>query len=230
MKTSPDGHSGEHRQTANDGADERDRSLGIPEGLCYYARPVRSFVGPQLAVFLGSYNMPKESLQKKLGRVRPPRVQITYDVETGGAIEKKELPFVVGVLADLSGQPDKPLLTVKDRKFVEIDRDNFDKVLAKTEPRLAFKVDNKLTNDDTKIGVELRFSNMEDFEPQNVVEQVEPLRKLIELRRKLSNLRSSLYGNDKLDKMLQQILNDDQELNKLCTEVGLQDAGSGKGN
>jgi type VI secretion system protein ImpB len=174
--------------------------------------------------------MPKESLQKKIGRVRPPRVQITYDVETGGAIEKKELPFVVGVLADLSGQPDKPLLTVKDRKFVEIDRDNFDKVLAKTEPRLAFKVDNKLSNDDTKIGVELRFSNMEDFEPQNVVEQVEPLRKLIELRRKLSNLRSSLYGNDKLDKMLQQILNDDQELNRLCSEVGLQDAGSGKGN
>jgi len=116
--------------------------------------------------------MPKESLQKKIGRVRPPRVQITYDVETGGAIEKKELPFVVGVLADLSGQPDKPLLTVKDRKFVEIDRDNFDKVLAKTEPRLAFKVDNKLSNDDTKIGVELRFSSMEDSEPQNVVEQV----------------------------------------------------------
>src|SRR5215470_19128015 len=188
--------------------------------------------GPLRVIFPGSSHMPKESLQKKIGRVRPPRVQITYDVETGGAIEKKELPFVVGVLADLSGQPDKPLLTVKDRKFVEIDRDNFDKVLAKTEPRLAFKVDNKLSNDDTKIGVELRFSNMEDFEPQNVVEQVEPLRKLIELRRKLSNLRSSLYGNDKLEKMLQQILNDDKELNKLRTEVGLPepDAGVGKGN
>src|SRR5215469_10451213 len=176
--------------------------------------------------------MPKESLQKKIGRVRPPRVQITYDVETGGAIEKKELPFVVGVLADLSGQPDKPLLTVKDRKFVEIDRDNFDKVLAKTEPRLAFKVDNKLTNDDTKIGVELRFKSMEDFEPQNVAEQVEPLRKLMELRRKLANLRSSLYGNDKLDKLLQQVLNDQEDLNKLRTEVGVPelDAGSGKGN
>lgn len=176
--------------------------------------------------------MPKESLQKKIGRVRPPRVQITYDVETGGAIEKKALPFVVGVLADLSGQPDKPMLTVKDRNFVEIDRDNFDKVLAKMEPRLAFKVDNKLSNDDTKLGVELRFSNMEDFEPQNVVEQVEPLRKLIELRRKLSNLRSSLYGNDKLEKMLQGILNDDQELNKLRSEVGLPEpeTGTGKGN
>jgi type VI secretion system protein ImpB len=176
--------------------------------------------------------MPKESLQKKIGRVRPPRVQITYDVETGGAIEKKELPFVVGVLADLSGQPDKPLPAIKDRKFVEIDRDNFDQVLAKMTPRLVFKVDNKLSDDDTKIGVEIKFSSMEDFEPQNVVEQVEPLRKLIELRRKLANLRSSLYGNDKLEKMLQQILNDDQELNKLRTEVGLPepDAGSGRGN
>ena len=169
--------------------------------------------------------MPKESLQKKIGRVRPPRVQITYDVETGGAIEKKELPFVVGVLADLSGQPDKPLPAIKDRKFVEIDRDNFDQVLAKMTPRLTFKVDNKLSDDDTKIGVELKFASMEDFEPQNVVEQVEPLRKLIELR-------SSLYGNDKLEKMLQQILSDDQELNKLRTEVGLPepDGGSGKGN
>jgi type VI secretion system protein ImpB len=176
--------------------------------------------------------MPKESLQKKIGRVRPPRVQITYDVETGGAIEKKELPFVVGVVADLSGQPDKPLPAIKDRKFVEIDRDNFDQVLAKMAPRLAFKVDNKLSDDDTKIGCEIKFSSMEDFEPQNVVEQIEPLRKLIELRRKLSNLRSSLYGNDKLEKMLQQILNDDQELNKLRTEVGLPepDAGSGRGN
>jgi type VI secretion system protein ImpB len=142
------------------------------------------------------------------------------------------LPFVVGVLADLSGQPDKPLPAIKDRKFVEIDRDNFDQVLAKMAPRLAFKVDNKLSDDDTKIGCEIKFSSMEDFEPQNVVEQIEPLRKLIELRRKLSNLRSSLYGNDKLEKMLQQILNDDQELNKLRTEVGLPepDAGSGRGN
>jgi type VI secretion system protein ImpB len=171
--------------------------------------------------------MPKESLQKKIGRVRPPRVQITYDVETGGAIEKKELPFVVGVLADLSGQPEKPLPAVKDRNFIEIDRDNFDKVLAKMTPRLAFKADNKLSNDDTKIGVELKFSNMEDFEPQNVAEQVEPLRKLIELRRKLANLRSSLYGNDKLEKMLQKILNDDEELNKLRSEVGLPEPDGG---
>jgi type VI secretion system protein ImpB len=160
--------------------------------------------------------MPKESLQKKIGRVRPPRVQISYEVETGGAIEKKELPFVVGVMADLSGQPDpsKPLPPVKDRSFVEIDRDNFDKVLARMAPRLAFKVDNKL-------GVELKFSEMEDFEPQRIADQVEPLRKLMDLRRKLANLRSSLYGNDKLEKMLQEILNDQEELDKLRSEVGL---------
>jgi type VI secretion system protein ImpC len=175
--------------------------------------------------------MPKESLQKKIGRVRPPRVQIIYEAETGGAIEKRELPFVVGVMADLSGQPDKPLLPVKDRRFIEIDRDNFDEVLAKIEPQLAFKVENKLSNDSTQISVGLRFSNMEDFEPQNLVEQLDPLRRLIELRRKLSNLRSSLYGNDKLEEVLQQVLNDNQKLDRLRTEVGLPepDAGSGKG-
>jgi type VI secretion system protein ImpB len=174
--------------------------------------------------------MPKESLQKKIGRVRPPRVQITYDVETNGAIQKKELPFVAGVLADLSGDPATPLPPVKERKFVQVNRDNFDKVLAKIEPRLVFKVDNKLSDDDTKIGVELKFQSMEDFEPQRLAEQVEPLRKLIELRRKLANLRSSLYGNDKLDKMLQQILNDHDELDKLRGEIGLPATDSGRGN
>src|SRR6266513_846209 len=112
--------------------------------------------------------MPKESLQKKIGRVRPPRVHITYDVETGGAIEKKELPFVVGVLADLSGNPEKALPAVKDRNFAEIDRDNFDQILAKSAPRLTFKVDNKLTDDDTRLGIELKFRSLEDFEPQSI--------------------------------------------------------------
>src|ERR1700734_1551395 len=118
--------------------------------------------------------MPRESIQKKIARVRPPRVHITYDVETGGAIEKKEIPFVVGVLADLAGQPDKPLPPIKERKFIEIDRDNFDGVMARMSPRVAFKVDNRLTNDDTQLGVDLRFSSMADFEPQNIAQQVEP--------------------------------------------------------
>ncbi len=145
----------------------------------------------------------KESVQKKIGRIRPPRVHITYDVETGGAIEKREIPFVIGVLADLSGQPSKPLPRLKDRKFTEIDRDNFDQVLAKQEPRLAFKVDNKLTPEGGKMGVELKFSKMGDFQPDEVARQVAPLNQLLELRTKLSNLRSSLYGNDKLEELLQ---------------------------
>jgi type VI secretion system protein ImpB len=166
--------------------------------------------------------MAKESIQKKLGRVRPPRVHITYDVETGGAIEKKELPFVVGVLADLSGQPEKALPVVKDRKFVDIDRDNFDQVLAKAAPRLLYKVDNTLTEDDTRLGVELKFKSLEDFEPQNVAKQVEPLRKLLEIRNQLTNLRSSLYGNDKFDALLQEIVHNTAALDKLRSEVGLQ--------
>ena len=174
--------------------------------------------------------MPRESIQKKLGRVRPPRVHITYDVETGGAIEKRELPFVVGVMADLSGSPDKPLPKLKDRKFVEIDRDNFDQVLAKAAPRLAFKVDNKLSEDDTRLGVELRFKSLDDFQPENVVNQVEPLRKLLELRSKLSNLRSSLYGNDKLEELLQEAVHNTEAMEKLRSEMGLteEDAGSKK--
>jgi type VI secretion system protein ImpB len=169
--------------------------------------------------------MPKESIQKKIGRVRPPRVHITYDVETGGAIEKKELPFVVGVLADLSGSPDKPLAKVKDRNFVEVDRDNFDQVLARSSPRLVFKVDNKLSDDDTRLALELRFKSLEDFEPQKVAMQVEPLRKLLELRNKLSNIRSSLYGNDKLESSLQELVHNPDALDKLRSELGMAEPG-----
>src|SRR5437764_9628400 len=109
--------------------------------------------------------MPKESLQKKVGRVRPPRVHITYDVEVGDAIEKREIPFVVGVLADLSGMPEKALPPISKRKFVEIDRDNINDVMKKISPRLAFKVENRLSEDDTKLNVELRFESMDDLLP-----------------------------------------------------------------
>jgi type VI secretion system protein ImpB len=165
--------------------------------------------------------MARDSIQKKLSRVRPPRVHITYDVETLGAIEKKEIPFVAGVLADLSGHPDKPLPRIQDRNFVEVDRDNFDKFLNKTAPRLAFKVDNRLTDEDAQLPVELRFSSMEDFEPAKVAEQVEPLRKLLELRRKLSNLRSTLYGNERLDRLLQEVVHSTDVFDKLRTELGV---------
>jgi type VI secretion system protein ImpB len=164
--------------------------------------------------------MAKESLQKKLSRVRPPRVHITYDVETGGAIEKREIPFVVGVLSDLSGQPEKPLPAIKERKFVEIDKDNFDRVLSQVNPRLAFKVDNRLSEDDTRLGVELRFQSMADFEPAAVARQVPALRKLLELRNALHNLRTSLIGNDKLDLLLQEVLTNQDTLQRIGAEAG----------
>ena len=148
----------------------------------------------------------KESLQHKLDRVRPPRVQITYDVEIGGAIELKELPFVVGVLGDFAGNPEEPLPGLKNRKFVEIDRDNFNQVMAGMRPCISYAVENKLQNDGTRLGLDLRFNSIEDFDPDNVVQQVEPLRKLVEARRKLSDLRSKMDGNEKLENLLTDIL------------------------
>ena len=120
--------------------------------------------------------MSSESVQHKLDRVRRPRVQLTYDVETGGAMERKELPFVVGVLGDLSGNPKEPLKPLKERKFVPIDRDNFNEVLQKATPRLAFSVPNRLTGDDSKLNVELTFKHFDDFEPTRVAQQIPALK------------------------------------------------------
>jgi len=164
----------------------------------------------------------KDSIQHKIDRVRAPRVQITYDVEIGDAIEMKEIPFVVGVVGDLSGKPDEPLPKLKDRKFVEIDRDNFDKVLEGMKPRVAMKVDNKLTGDDTKLGVELRFKSMDDFHPEQVANQIPPLRKLVEARRRLSDLMAKLEGNDKLEELLQSVIASTESLAKLGEEAGVK--------
>jgi type VI secretion system protein ImpB len=166
--------------------------------------------------------MPKESLQKKVGRVRPPRVHITYDVEIGDAIEKRELPFVVGVLADLSGVPEKPLPPIAKRKFVQIDRDNVDDVMKKIGPRLAFKVDNRLNEDDTKLNVELRFEGMEDFQPAKIAQQITPLRKLLEVRNSLANIRSSLIGNEKLENLLQEVIHNQEKLQQAGAEAGIR--------
>jgi type VI secretion system protein ImpB len=163
-----------------------------------------------------------ESLQHKLDRVRRPRVQITYDVETGGAMQKVELPFVVGVLADLSGKPKEPLRQLKDRKVVAIDRDNFHDVLAKATPRVAMKVDNKLTGEDTKLAVELNFKHLDDFEPARVAEQVPALRELLEMRQKLTQLLSKMEGNDKLESMLGDILNNTEKAMALAKELGVE--------
>jgi type VI secretion system protein ImpB len=164
-----------------------------------------------------------ESTQKKLGRIRPPRVQITYDVELGGALEKKELPLVVGIMADLAGKPDVALPPVKARKFVDIDRDNFNDVMASLSPRLAFPVDNRLGEDDgSKLNVELRFRRLEDLRPESLIQQIEPLRKLFEARQRLNDLLAKLDGNDDLDVLLQDIASntDSQQKIKEATKGG----------
>lgn len=151
--------------------------------------------------------MAGDSIQKKLERVRPPRVQIKYEVHIGDALELKELPFVVGVMGDYSGKPSEPLPKLKDRKFVEIDRDNFNDVMKSMTPRLAYRVEDKISGKaDSKINVELRFNNLSDFSPENVVQQVEPLRKLLEARQQLEELKTKMDGNDKLTGLLEQVL------------------------
>jgi type VI secretion system protein ImpB len=162
-----------------------------------------------------------ESINKKLARVRPPRVHISYDVEIGDAIEMRELPFVMGVLADLTGQPEEELPKLKDRKFVDVNPDNFDDVLKSMKPHVSFTVANKLSDDPDagKIGVDLRFQSLEDFNPDRVAQQVDPLRKLLDLRQQLADLRGSLQGNDKLDEILQSTLNDADKLAQLKTEM-----------
>jgi type VI secretion system protein ImpB len=156
-----------------------------------------------------------ESTQHKLDRVRPPRVQITYDVEIGGAMQKRELPLVVGIMADLSGKPIEALPQLKTRGFVSIDRDNFNDVMTSVSPRLAFQVENKITNDESKLNVELNFRTMDDFEPVAVIQQVSPLRKLYEARQRLSDLLTKLDGNDELDRLLQEIVSNTEGLSEL---------------
>ena len=168
--------------------------------------------------------MSTESYQKKLDRVRRPRVQITYDVETGGALQKKELPYVVGVMADLSGQPKDPLRPLKDRKFVPIDRDNFNQVLEKSAPRVALRVDNKLTDDNTKLAVELNFKSMDDFDPAAIAKQVPALKELLEMRNRLTQLMSKMEGNDKLESLLGDVLQNTEKAMALAKEMGIKPA------
>ncbi len=172
--------------------------------------------------------MAKASTQHKLDRVRPPRVHVTYDVEIGDAIELKELPFVMGVLGDFTGMPDSPLPRLRERKFTEVNPDNFDSVLDGMKPHLAFSVENKLSEDSNapQLKVDLHFKSMDDFEPENVAKQVKPLRELLELRTRLSDLRGSLQGNDKLEALLLDAVGNTDKLNKLKTEMGKPEGGS----
>lgn len=157
----------------------------------------------------------KDSVQKRLQKVRPPRVQLTYDVEKGDAIEEKELPFVVGVMGDFSGNPEQPLPRVKDRRFVNVDLDNFDEVMEGMAPRAVYRVPNRISDEGGEFGVELKFKSIDDFRPEAVVEQVEPLRRLLESRSKLADLRNKLAGNEKLEDLLNDVLNNTEQLRQL---------------
>lgn len=161
-----------------------------------------------------------ESIQKRIGKVRPPRVQLTYDVEVGDAIEKKELPFVVGVLGDFTGRqdPDKPLPKLRDRKFVNVDRDNFDDVLKGAAPAAAYRVKNRLSGEG-EFAVNLSFEKLDDFRPEAVLQQVEPLRRLFEARTKLAELRNKMAGNEKLEDLLGEVLSNTENLKKLGAEA-----------
>lgn|SRR5215469_15523780 len=169
--------------------------------------------------------MARQGAQHKLDRVRPPRVQITYDVEIGGAIELKELPFVVGVLGDLTGNPEQPLPKLKDRKFVEVNPDNFDSVLEGMKPHLSFAVENKLSDepDAPNLKIDLKFKKLDDFEPASVAKQIKPLKELLDLRTRLADLRGTLQGNDKLEDLLLDAVGKTEKLEKLKQEMGTKE-------
>lgn len=174
--------------------------------------------------------MAQESTQKKLTRVRPPRVQITYDVQVGDAIEKKELPFVLGVMGNFAGQPSPDAAPFKERRFVDVNPDNFDDVLASMKPHLAFAVENKLSDDPNagQLKVDLNFRSLEDFEPEQVARQIRPLRELLDLRTKLADLRGTLQTNDKLDEVLMEAVSNTEKLDKLRSEIGMKGEGESK--
>ncbi len=166
-----------------------------------------------------------ESIHDKLSRVRKPRVHITYDVETEGAMVKKELPFVVGVMGDFSGNNNDNLKPLKDRRFIQIDRDSFDNVLQRMSPKLKLKVDNKLSDDDSQMSVELAFNSMDDFEPAAIVNQVEPLRQLMETRNKLRDLMTKVDRSEELEELLERVLNNSDDMQKLAADLGGTEGG-----
>jgi type VI secretion system protein ImpB len=156
-----------------------------------------------------------ESVQKRLQKVRAPRVQMTYDVEIGDAIENKELPFVVGVLGDFGTDPEAAKKRLKDRKFVNVDADNFDEVLGGVAPATSFRVPNHLSAEGGEFAVQLQFKQMDDFRPEAVVQQVAPLKGLLDARAKLADLRNKLAGNDKLEDLLNDVLTNTEKLDSL---------------
>lgn len=169
------------------------------------------------------------SINNKLERVRKPRVHIKYEVETEGASIEKELPFVVGVMGDYSGDATEPLKPLKDRKFTQIDRDNFNDVMRRQNPGLNLKVDNTLAGDGSEMSVNLAFNALEDFEPQNVVEQVPQLKELKAARDKLRDLLSKSDRSDKLEQVLESALQDPDKLQQLAKDLGIDESNDSKG-
>lgn len=160
------------------------------------------------------------STQHLLDKVRPPRVQITYDVETGGATQAHELPFVMGILADLAGVPSTPLPPLKQRKFIDIDRDNINDVMASLNAQLPLRVSNVLGGKAPDLNVLLSFQSMNDFNPVNIVMQVPELAAIYRKRVSLSDLLSKLDGNDELDAELRNIVDNPDVLAQLQKELG----------
>lgn len=161
------------------------------------------------------------SVHDKLARVRKPRVHITYEVETEGAQIERELPFVMGIMGDFAGDPSEPLRPLAERKFVQIDRDNFNDVMARIQPGLNIRVKNTLAGDDSEMAVGLKFRSIEDFEPTRVAEQVPALKAMLETRAKLRDLMSKVDRSDELEQLLEQVLQDKDKLDKLSAELGL---------
>lgn len=167
----------------------------------------------------------RESVQKKLQRVRPPRVQLTYDVEVGDATEVKELPFVVGVMGDFSAASSLEKAKLKDKKFINVDLENIDDVMSSLAPRAAFRVENTLTDEGGSMGIDLTFMRMDDFRPEQVVQQVDPLRQLLQAREQLTDLRNKISNNERLEDLLEQVLNNTDQVRKLSVEAEGHDQG-----
>jgi type VI secretion system protein ImpB len=207
-------------------------TLRIEQARLQYGVPTTVELSAESITFrtaLGeTYRLSPESIQSRFSRVRPPRAHITYEMALGDAIERKEVPFVIGVLGNFAGKPSEPLPGLRDRRFIEIDRDNFNEVLSALRPRLELRVDSKLTDDGARLGVELSFRSLADFEPDRLVQQIEPLRKLVEARRRLSELLLKLDGNDRLEELLRGIVNNKSERQDLGAALGLNTTGEGE--
>ncbi|MFW1941318.1 type VI secretion system contractile sheath small subunit [Acinetobacter junii] len=161
----------------------------------------------------------RESVQKKLQRIRPPRVQLTYDVEVGDGKESKELPFVVGVMGDFSSASELDKTKLKDKKFINVDLDNIDEVMESLAPRAAFDVENTLTDEGGRMSIDLTFNSMEDFRPEQVVQQVDPLRKLVEARERLTDLRNKISNSERLEDLLDEVLRNTDQVRQLSVEA-----------